>query len=132
MTEKRKIQFNEDDMTLGDMEEFEEIVGKTFSEAMKRVKVLDDDGNHMKDPDPEAKGKGLYTYTMSMKGMTAIVYLALRKEDPDITLADVRKLRMTDFELENPKDPQSAESDSAETNLNSAPSIEEIGTTLGS
>jgi hypothetical protein len=97
---KKRIEFGESSMTLGDMEEFEEITGKSFSDAMRRVKVIDPEtGTQAIDPDPEAKGKGLWTYEMSMKGVAAIIYVALKKENPETTLADVKAMHLDDFEL---------------------------------
>jgi len=107
---RKKISFGEADMTLGDMEEFEEITGKSFSEAMRRVKVIDPEtGTQAIDPDPEAKGKGLWSYQMSMKGIGAVIYMALKKEDPSITMDQVRKMHLDDFELESKSDPTVAE-----------------------
>lgn len=112
---KRKISLNENDMTLGDMEEFEDITGMSFSDAIKRVKVIDPEtGMQMTDPDPAAKGAGLWENVMSMKGLVAMLYLTLRKEEPSITLADVRKMNFGEFEMEAPKKSPKEETETQE------------------
>lgn len=109
-TKKIKVSVSQDHMTLGDMEEFEEITGKSFSDSMRRVKVIDEETGLQKiDPDPEAKGRGLWTYEMSMKGLTAIIFLNLRKENPDLTIDKIRGMNLGDFELAGDSDPTDAE-----------------------
>jgi hypothetical protein len=118
---KKRISISEDDMTLGDMEDFEEITGKSFSDSMRRVKVIDPDtGMQKPDPDPAAKGKGLWSYEMSMKGLTAIVYISLRKENPSITLDEVRAMKLDELDLAAAEDPTQAEVSEEESAESSA------------
>lgn len=99
--ERKKLKFNQANMTLGDLEDFEEITGRSFNSAMKQVPVLDPvTGQPMRDPDPEAKGRPLTTMEMSMKGMVALVYIAMKKDDPTFTIEDARALKLTEFEMD--------------------------------
>lgn len=114
VVQRKKIKFNQGNMTLGDLEDFEEITGKTFSQAMKQTPVIDPEtGKPVRDPDPEAKGRPLMQAEMSMKGLVAIVYLAMRKEDPNFTLEEARKLKLSDFEIDM-SDPEAGKSDSGQ------------------
>ena len=110
--EKKKIKIDQDAMTLGDLEEFEELTGMSFSESVKRVKVIDPDtGKQMVDPDPKAKGAGLWNTEMSTKGLMAIIYITLKKDDPELTFADVKNMRLADLDLGGDEDPQEAVED---------------------
>lgn len=117
----KKIKFNQANMTLGDLEEFEEITGKSFNSAMKQVPVMDPEtGKPMRDPNPEAKGRPLMETEMSMKGMVALVFIAMKKENPDFTMDDARNLKLSEFQMDMsgddddaPLDETGAESPSA-------------------
>lgn len=116
MNKRRKLQFNQRLMTLGDLEEFEEITGQTFSQAMKQVPVIDPEtGKPQRNPDPEAKGRPLMQTEMSMKGLVAIVYLAMRKEDPEFTIHQARQLKLDEFEIDM-SDPDAAKSEGDQDN----------------
>lgn len=97
---KRKIKLNEDDMTLGMMEEFEDIVGKPLSTVMRKVPVIDPETKRAV-PDPnDPKGRPLMEVQVSMKAMVALIFLGLREEDPTLTIDDVRKMKLSEFDLE--------------------------------
>jgi len=114
--EKKKINISEDAMTLGDLELFEDITGKSFSESLKKVRDIDPATGLQKiDPDPAAKGAGMWTYEMSMKGLAAIIYVHLRKEDPNVTLEEVKSMRLSDFEMTGGEENPTQESLKAES-----------------
>lgn len=119
---KRKIKLVEADMTLGMMEEFEDIVGKPLSTVMRKVPVIDvSTGKAVPDPDPEAKGRPLMEVQVSMKAMVALIYLGLREESraagqTPMSLEQVRSMKLSEFELDIEADVEDA--DPLEPNAN--------------
>lgn len=63
-----------DDLTLGDLDEFEDISGQTFDQAQE----------------------GRFR---SIKALIALVYLTKRKADPAFTLDDARNAKVTSLRL---------------------------------
>lgn len=76
-----KIRFRPDDITLGDMEDMEEITGQTFDELLPKLQALGSD--------PENPMKGI-----SAKLLKAIVLVAKRQQDPEFSMADLRKTKL--------------------------------------
>lgn len=103
--EKRKITLNLDNMTLGDMEDFEDATGKTVEELLGSEPVLDENGRKVADPD-DPKGRPLMKTKVSMRAMVGLIYISLKKDNPSITPADVRAMPINDFEFE--EDPTEA------------------------
>lgn len=99
MGEKIKVSMDMDDLTFGELEEFENATGLVMSEAVKSVIVRDKDGRPVPDPDDE-KGRPLKEVRMSAKAMMGMVYLAIRRQNPETTFEDVRRLKMNDVEFD--------------------------------
>jgi hypothetical protein len=99
MADKLKVTLDMDDLTFGEMEDFEKVTGLVMSDAVKTVNVLDADGRPVPDPD-DPKGRPLKESKMSAKAMMGMVYLGLRKENPDITFDDVRKLKLSEVDFD--------------------------------
>lgn len=96
---KYRVLLAPDNMTLGAMEEFEDIAGVSFRSQLRKIPRLDPmTGKQMKDPDPEAKGAGLFDIELSAKAMTILTYMGIRKTNPEITLDQVRSMPPTDIE----------------------------------
>ena len=98
-----KFSINPDKFTLGDMEDFEEVTGKSIQEALKPVPVFDEEtGERAKD----AKGRPLSETRIAAKVLTALVWVAGRANDPDLTLEGARRIRVTEllFESEDKDD----------------------------
>lgn len=104
-TSKRKISLNMDDLTFGELELFEEITGLVMSDAVRQEVVRDKNGRPVPDPD-DPKGRPLKEVKMSAKAMLGMVYLALYKDQPDLTMDSVRSMKLSDvdFELETDDD----------------------------
>lgn len=85
------LNFNPDDLTIGDLEDFEDITGQTFDEAFKSVPVKDDEGNIERDD----KGRPVKAVKVTAKVIKALVYVIYRKDDPDFTLDDARNVKIT-------------------------------------
>lgn len=73
------ITINPDDLTLGEVEAIEEVVGKPFSEA--------------------------FAGAVSAKAAIALVYVVKRRDNPDFTLDDARAYKIADLELGAGADP---------------------------
>ena len=112
VAQKRKIRLDMDSLTLGDLEAFEEVVGGDLMAALAPQIVRDENGRPVPDfKDP--KHRPLKEVKVSAKNMTGLVWIALRKDDPDLTLAQVKAIPLNnlDFDLagaegpDNPTEP---------------------------
>jgi hypothetical protein len=97
--EKKKIQINMDELTFGELELFEDVTGLVMSEAIKTVFVRDAKGNKVADPD-DPKGRPLTETQMSVKAMMGMVYLSMRRDNPEITFGEIRSLKLSDIDFE--------------------------------
>lgn len=82
------LEINPDELTLDDLEEFQDITGQTFDEAF------------------QANGNG--TAKVSAKAMKAIVYLIKRQKNPAFTLEDAGKVRLSELQFATTTDPTEA------------------------
>lgn len=96
-----KFSIDPDGFTLGDMEDFEEVTGKTLQSALKPVPIFDEEtGERAKDE----KGRPLSAADVTAKVLTALVWLSARADNPDLTLADARKIKVTELVFEDSED----------------------------
>jgi hypothetical protein len=99
-TEKLKISMNMDDLTFGDLEEFENVTGLVMSDAVKTEIVRDPKtGMPVADPD-DPKGRPLTETKMSAKAMLGLVYLSMKHDDPNTTLDSVRNIKLSDVDMQ--------------------------------
>lgn len=96
-----KIKIDQDALTLGDLEDFEELTGHDLMKVMQEKVVRDENGKPVPDPDDE-KGRPLTEIQMTAKDLTALLFIVLRNETPDITMDEVRKIKVTDIEYDVP------------------------------
>jgi len=73
-----KLDLDPDNLTLGDMEDFEAVAGRGLTEAMEDYKAG----------------------TISMKEVVGLVWICGRAANPAFTLDDARRLKVTDLEVE--------------------------------
>jgi hypothetical protein len=99
VSEKKKIQINMDDLTFGELELFEEVTGLVMSDAIKTEYVRDSKGNRVADPD-DPKGRPLTETKMGVKAMMGMVYLSLRRDEPDITWEAVRSMKLSEIDFD--------------------------------
>jgi hypothetical protein len=90
MSEQFNLTIDPDNLTIGDMEDFEEGVGKPLSEALKPVPLLDDEGEKVYDE----KGRPEMTVSLSAKALRYLVFIVKRHENPDFTPDDARNVRV--------------------------------------
>lgn len=99
-----KLKLSMDDLTLGDMELFEDATGKDMMDVLKPRPVIDEEtGRPMKDPD-DPKGRPLMAAQVTSKAFIGLVFIAMRRENPDLTIADVKAMTLSsiDFDIEQP------------------------------
>jgi hypothetical protein len=89
------LTLNPDDLSIGDLEDFEEITGKSLTDALRAKPVLDADGNRTFDE----KGRPLSEAQLSATVIKALVFLTKRRENPEFTLADARTVRVADLKF---------------------------------
>lgn len=73
-----KLTFNEDDLSFGDLEDIEDYAGQPFS-GLK----VDAEGNA----------------NLSAKMLVALVWVTQRHDNPEFTVEDARKIRVSEIEV---------------------------------
>jgi hypothetical protein len=95
-----KVSMNMDDLTFGEMELFEEVTGLIMSDAIK-TEIVRDPKTGMPLPDPDdPKGRPLKETKMGVKAMMGMVYIAMRRDNPDVTFEDVRTLKLSEVDMD--------------------------------
>lgn len=90
-----KLVFNENELTIGDLEDFEDAIGVPLAEALKPVSVRDEEGNLVRDE----KGRPVQEVQMSARVLKGLVWIASRQENPEFTLADARNVKVTELDI---------------------------------
>lgn len=93
--EKINIRFDEDNLTLGDLEDFEDAAGVPLFDALKPVPTFDDEGEKVRDE----KGRPVMEVKMSAKTLKALVWIVLRAEREGFTLDDARNVKVAALEM---------------------------------
>ena len=99
MGEKLKVSMDMDDLTFGELEEFENVTGLAMSDAVSTEVVRNKDGHPVADPD-DPKGRPLKQVRMGVKAMMGMVYLAMKRENPDVSFEDIRQMRMSEIDFD--------------------------------
>ncbi len=76
MSEPRVIEFDPDDLTLGEIEDMEEAAGVSFQKLLKMFSEED----------------------LSTRAMRAVMWIMLRRDDPDYTFEDAKDLTVSDID----------------------------------
>lgn len=79
MSDDAKIRFDANNVTVGDMEDFEEITGKVLDEVFAGAET----------------GK----LKLEAKTLKAVVFIAKRHEDPSFTLEQARDVKISEVEV---------------------------------
>lgn len=97
---KQKVTLVLDDLTLGDMEAYEDATGCNLLEDLTPKPVIDPETKMpVKDPDDD-KGRPLMRVRISSATHTALIYLGLKREDPTVTIDQVRAMKLTDIDFD--------------------------------
>lgn len=89
------LAINPDDLTLGEMEEFEELSGRPLAKMLQGDVIKDENGNVI----PGKDGKPQREIDPRVKDIIALVFLAKRREEPDFTLAEARNIKISELQL---------------------------------
>jgi hypothetical protein len=109
-----KLSLDFEDIELGDLELFEEATGLDFVKAVQPVPVIDPEtGRKVPDPD-DPKGRPLMEVLVNSRTLIGMVYIVKKHENPEITLAEVKKIKFTDIEFDDPTE-TAEEADPTET-----------------
>lgn len=92
--EAKPLRFSVDHITVGDMEDLEEITGTPFGELLDLLGKAESGG----------------TMSIPIKVLKALVFIIYRQDNPDFTLDDARKVKVTELELvlEEPRPTEAA------------------------
>jgi hypothetical protein len=96
---KQKVSINMDDLTFGELEVFEDVTGMVMSDAIKTDFVRDAKGNKVADPD-DPKGRPLTETKMGVRAMMGMVFLSMRRDNPELTWDEVRQMKLSDIDFE--------------------------------
>jgi hypothetical protein len=89
------LRVDPDDMTIGDLEDFQDLTGETIERAFSPKYVLDENGEKTYDD----KGRPLKDVYVGPKVLKALIFLSERRANPDFTLDDARKVKVSDLEI---------------------------------
>lgn len=100
MGEKVKVSMDMDELTFEELEDFEDATGLVMSEAIKTVIVRDPKTNRaIADPD-DPKGRPLKEVRMKSIAMRGLVWIALKRDNPEISFEEVKKMRPADIDFD--------------------------------
>lgn len=98
--EKISLRIDPDELTIGDLEDFEEGVGLPLHEALKQVPIRDDEGKLvLGEPDEKGKQRPETEVKISAKALKHLVWIIKRSTDETFTLADARKVKVGALEI---------------------------------
>jgi hypothetical protein len=103
--EKFTLTVDEDEFTIGDLEDFEGVAGIGLDEALKPTFVLDDDGNKILDE----KGRPEKTVRLSPTALKALIWVTKRRTVPGFSVEDARNVRVTSLEIAEAGEPDPKE-----------------------
>ena len=106
------LTFDENKITIGDLEDFEDATGVTIEDALKPVPILGEDGKPVRhdcatdvcddDSDSETcrdNGRPVLAVKMRPKVLKGLVWIATRHDDPDFTLENARAVRVSELNI---------------------------------
>ena len=83
MADAKPLRFSVDEITVGDMEDLEDITGLPFGEVLDML----------------TKAEPAGTMSIPIKVLKALVFIIYRQDNPEFTIADARKVKVTELEL---------------------------------
>lgn len=96
-----RLHIDPDAMTIGDLEDFEEITGKSFDKVLAGTVVKDEEtGEVVKDE----KGRPVREVSMRAVELKALIWVTQRKVNPEFTLEDARNVKVTDLAIQSDED----------------------------
>ncbi|WP_326827361.1 hypothetical protein [Streptomyces sp. NBC_01751] len=89
------LRIDPDVLTIGDLEDFEDVVGVPLYDALQPKPVIGSDGKKVLDE----KGRPELQTQMSTKALKALIWITQRIEKPDFSLEDARNVKVSALEL---------------------------------
>ena len=91
-----RLHIDPDSMTIGDLEDFESVTGKSFDKVLAGTIVKDEEtGEVIKDD----KGRPVREVSMRAVDLKALIWVTQRAANPEFTLEDARNVRVTDLAI---------------------------------
>ncbi|MFE0648546.1 hypothetical protein ACFVZH_08170 [Streptomyces sp. NPDC059534] len=94
------LRIDPDVLTIGDLEDFEEVVGAPLYEVLQPKPVIGADGRKVLDE----RGRPELQTQISTKALKALIWITQRMEKPDFSLADARAVKVSALELVGTED----------------------------
>ncbi|MCB5179508.1 hypothetical protein [Streptomyces antimicrobicus] len=109
-TETVSLRVDPDVLTIGDLEDFEEVVGAPIYDVLSPRPVIGPDGKKVLDE----KGRPELETKIPTKALKALIWITQRAEKPGFSLDDARNVRVSALELVASEDgPGNAEKQNA-------------------
>ena len=89
------LAIDQDTLTIGDLEDFEDAVGVSFQRALTPRPVYGPDGKRVLDE----KGRPVSEADVTAKALKALVWIVKRKEVPAFTLDDARQVPVSALQM---------------------------------
>ena len=93
--EKFILKIDENDFTIGDLEDFEAVAGVSFLDALAPVPLKDAEGK----PVYDEKGRPQSEVKFSPTALKALIWITKRREVPGFTVEDARNVRIAGLEV---------------------------------
>ncbi|MFJ5997544.1 hypothetical protein [Streptomyces sp. NPDC092370] len=89
------LRIDPDVLTIGDLEDFEDVVGAPLYEVLQPKPVIGSDGKKVLDE----KGRPELETKIPTKALKALIWITQRIEKPDFSLEDARNVKVSALEL---------------------------------
>jgi hypothetical protein len=94
-TDSVSLRIDPDVLTIGDLEDFEDVVGVALYDVLQPKPVYGPDGKKVLDE----KGRPELETKIPTKALKALIWITQRVEKPDFSLQDARNVRVSALEL---------------------------------
>ncbi|MEV5080331.1 hypothetical protein AB0K74_16375 [Streptomyces sp. NPDC056159] len=98
--ESVSLRIDPDVLTIGDLEDFEDVVGAPIYEVLSPRPVIGPDGKKILDE----KGRPELETKIPTKALKALIWITQRAEKPGFSLEDARNVRVSALELVGAED----------------------------
>ncbi|MEU9975088.1 hypothetical protein [Streptomyces sp. NPDC051014] len=96
------LRIDPDVLTIGDLEDFEDVVGAAIYDVLSPRPVIGPDGKKVLDE----KGRPELETKIPTKALKALIWISQRAENPSFSLEDARNVRVSALELVGAEDGQ--------------------------
>jgi hypothetical protein len=100
--ESISLRIDPDVLTIGDLEDFEDVVGAAIYDVLSPQPVIGPDGKKVLDE----KGRPELETKIPTKALKALIWISQRVDKPDFTLQDARNVKVSALELVGSEDGQ--------------------------